>query len=331
MSAQSKPQPRRYPQNSERTRIYRQPCRQRFPDAEPHTYLFEVHDFLDNKTFGDRFWANIRDFPNQTAVEVPYDMIHSLVKHLMTCKVDFSSELEHHEEDENEEAQAAHGPVLETVFDLKKLEKKRLIGLNGTFAIEISEDDKKTTKLLICDSLDKDAEPSAEGDSVKKDDRRDCLKPREKKGTLAITEWLLPRLVLFLRDVFVRHMNLTKNFSSVRNLYTPSGSRRFFFDLNETRWGNRLQVSQVTAQHRNVISLPLESLVLFRNRLNRIIRQLNIEEGDDIRIARAPRPRPAVPPRRVIKPRPVRSTGRPFVGRRFRPRPRLSKPDSETT
>lgn len=61
-------------------------------------------------------------------------------------------------------------------------------------------------------------------------------------------------------------------------LYSPSGERRFFFDLRNTRYGIRLHISQVTDLHRNVIGIPLESLVDFRDRLSALVDSLNLEE-----------------------------------------------------
>ncbi|VDM36287.1 unnamed protein product [Hydatigera taeniaeformis] len=66
-------------------------------------------------------------------------------------------------------------------------------------------------------------------------------------------------------------------------LYSPSGERRFFFDVRNTPYGNRLHISQVTDLHRNVIGIPLESLVTFRNRLTTLIDALKLEDGEAMR------------------------------------------------
>ncbi len=71
----------------------------------------------------------------------------------------------------------------------------------------------------------------------------------------------------------------------VNFLYSPSGERRYFFDVRNTRYGNRLHIAQVTDLHRNVIGVPLESMVAFRDRLTQIIDSLHLEDGKDLRDA----------------------------------------------
>lgn len=53
----------------------------------------------------------------------------------------------------------------------------------------------------------------------------------------------------------------------------------FYFDLRDTRWGRRLQISQLTDMHRSTIGVPLEALVNFRSRLDKLIECLSLNES----------------------------------------------------
>jgi uncharacterized membrane protein YgcG len=88
---------------------------------------------------------------------------------------------------------------------------------------------------------------------------------------------LMSRLVKFLDDVATRYRRINTQMV-IPSLYSYSGERRFYYDLRETRWGLRLHISQVTDLHRNVIGIPLEAVVAFRDRLNQAIDFLGLEE-----------------------------------------------------
>jgi hypothetical protein len=90
---------------------------------------------------------------------------------------------------------------------------------------------------------------------------------------------LMRSLDRFLTDCAVRYRNLKSEFV-MPSLYSYSGERRFYYDLRRTRWGLRLHISQVTDMHRNVIGIPLEALVSFRNRLNEAITVLRLDDQD---------------------------------------------------
>jgi hypothetical protein len=94
---------------------------------------------------------------------------------------------------------------------------------------------------------------------------------------IELREELLRSLERFLTDVAVRYRNI-KGDLVIPSLYSYSGERRFYYDLRRTRWGLRLHVSQVTDMHRNVIGIPLEALVQFRDRLSEAISSLQLEE-----------------------------------------------------
>lgn len=91
---------------------------------------------------------------------------------------------------------------------------------------------------------------------------------------------LLGHLVKFLEDVATRYRPLTKDMN-IPSLYSYSGERRFYYDLRETRWGVRLHISQVTGMYRNVVGIPLESVVAFRDRINQAIQFLGLEEKSE--------------------------------------------------
>lgn len=88
--------------------------------------------------------------------------------------------------------------------------------------------------------------------------------------------------MFLLGDICVRYQHLDQ-LPQLNFLYSPSGERRFFFDIRNTPYGNRLHISQVTELHRSVIGIPLESLVTFRNRLTTLIDALKLEEGEVMR------------------------------------------------
>lgn len=106
--------------------------------------------------------------------------------------------------------------------------------------------------------------------------------PWETRGSIELHETLIPQLSAFLADVVTRYRAINL-IPEVRSLYSASGGRRFFFDLRDTRWGKRLHISQVTDLHRNVIGIPIESLVSFRSRLDMIIANLGLEEQHSLR------------------------------------------------
>ncbi|EUB62599.1 hypothetical protein EGR_02395 [Echinococcus granulosus] len=91
-----------------------------------------------------------------------------------------------------------------------------------------------------------------------------------------------PSIFLISGDICVRYQHLDQP-PQLNFLYSPSGERRFFFDIRNTPYGNRLHISQVTDLHRNVIGIPLESLVTFRNRLTMLIDALKLEDGEVMR------------------------------------------------
>ncbi|KAK4474976.1 hypothetical protein MN116_002078 [Schistosoma mekongi] len=101
--------------------------------------------------------------------------------------------------------------------------------------------------------------------------------PWETRGTLALHESLMPKLLAFLADVVTRYRAVDL-IPRVPSLYSASGERRFLFNLRDTRWGKRLHISQVTDMHRNIIGIPVEALVSFRSRLDEVIKSLGLED-----------------------------------------------------
>ncbi len=75
-----------------------------------------------------------------------------------------------------------------------------------------------------------------------------------------------------------RYRKLPEPAPKGRMLLSGSGGRRFFFDANTTRYGNRLFISPVTGAARNVIALPVEDLIEFRNRISSMIEMLHLDE-----------------------------------------------------
>ncbi|THD24505.1 hypothetical protein D915_004677 [Fasciola hepatica] len=106
--------------------------------------------------------------------------------------------------------------------------------------------------------------------------------PWETRGFIELHETLMAQLCVFLADVVTRYLTLNP-VPEVRSLYSASGGRRFFFDLRDTRWGKRLHISQVTDLHRNVIGIPLETLVSFRARIDAVIQGLRLEDQHTLR------------------------------------------------
>lgn len=92
----------------------------------------------------------------------------------------------------------------------------------------------------------------------------------------------MSQLIQFLTDVSTRYRDVKGNLD-VSSLFSLSGGRRFYFDLRDTRWGKRLHISQVTDLHRNVIGIPLESLISFRDRLNEVIRFLKLDDNQKLK------------------------------------------------
>lgn len=64
---------------------------------------------------------------------------------------------------------------------------------------------------------------------------------------------------------------------SVPPLISRSASRRFYFDVVNSAYGWRVQISQVTAHYRSIISFPINELVNFREKLNELMEELGIE------------------------------------------------------
>ncbi|VDP67932.1 unnamed protein product [Echinostoma caproni] len=106
--------------------------------------------------------------------------------------------------------------------------------------------------------------------------------PWETRGSIELHETLMAQLCAFLADVVTRYLSVNP-VPEVRSLYSASGGRRFFFDLRDTRWGKRLHISQVTDLHRNVIGIPLETLVSFRARIDAVIQGLKLEDQHTLR------------------------------------------------
>lgn len=108
--------------------------------------------------------------------------------------------------------------------------------------------------------------------------KKDEYKSNDPVEMIELRDTLIRSLVRFLNDVALRYRNI-KDEMMIPALYSHSGERRFYYDLRRTRWGLRLHVSQVTDLHRNVIGIPLESLVSFRNRLNHVISFLKLDNN----------------------------------------------------
>lgn len=148
-------------------------------------------------------------------------------------------------------------------YDIDKLEANTFVCPATKKIVEIEKDEGHTRLRTYMDVPGKDE--YKDGDLIEIIDLRNEL---------------IARLLKFLDDVATRYRKI-KSQMVIPSLYSYSGERRFYFDLRETRWGHRLHISQVTDMHRNVIGIPLETVVEFKDRLMQVIDFLELQgEGD---------------------------------------------------
>jgi hypothetical protein len=163
--------------------------------------------------------------------------------------------------------------------DLVRALKKCKGGENGQFDVsklEVSEFKCPVTNRIT--EIEHDAEQTRLRTYMDVPNKAD-YKDGDLIEVIELRNELMGRLIKFLEDVATRYRKFGGQMT-IPSLYSYSGERRFYFDLRDTRWGHRLHISQVTDLHRNVIGIPLETVIDFRDRLNLVIDQLKLENGD---------------------------------------------------
>ena len=143
--------------------------------------------------------------------------------------------------------------------------------------------------IFKCKHTDRQVELEVVGDSrrlrsFQKVPPKALSSENDNQEVIELRNELMPKLTQFLADVILRYRDV-KSQMNVPSLYSPSGERRFFFDLRQTRYGKRLYISQVTDYHRNVIAVPLDTLMLFRERLNQAVDLLHLEDAPGAEVA----------------------------------------------
>lgn len=214
----------------------------------------------------------------QRRVWIPVTICESLVEYLRSAKIS--------EDDTTPAGDAEVSPKTSSVEDENSTsEKKR------QFAYDVS---KLTERNFTCQKTGKIVEieivPAVDTELkiVRLRTYMDVPSKEEFKTgdfieVIELRSSLVGRLIKFLNDVAMRYQSMEEvGDASIPSLYSYSGERRFYFDLRDTRWGLRLHISQVTDLHRNVIGIPLESVVQFRDRLNMAIEKLNLTKEEEV-------------------------------------------------
>lgn len=209
----------------------------------------------------------------QRRVWIPVDLCGEIVAHLKTCRVEAntseagdstsmvsSPDLSSEKDSRSNSVSRAKNSKRRITFDVSKLEEILFEDKDTGKLVEISHVDGQTRLRTFMDVPSK--ELYREGDFME---------------VIELRNGLLHRLIKFMKDVSLRYKPVEKNVQ-IPSLYSYSGERRFYYDLRDTRWGLRLHISQVTDLHRNVIGIPLESVVPFRDRLNQAIQALSLDE-----------------------------------------------------
>ncbi|KAL5960844.1 hypothetical protein TSMEX_011513 [Taenia solium] len=233
-------------------------------------------------------WVLLKSrFVRGEMVTFPISMCADLYNHLLSCAQLRQGELD--SSGEAHDAQNSDQIDDETcVFDLSQLSAIEfndkavncsLKILTGQNEVKEGESEKNTEFAKVRRWIQ--SGPLIEAKDSSPDGLRG-LPPHTRTVRLELYEMLLPNLVTFLSDICVRYQHLDQP-PQLNFLYSPSGERRFFFDIRNTPYGNRLHIAQVTDLHRSVIGIPLESLVTFRNRLTMLIDALKLEEGEIMR------------------------------------------------
>ncbi|KAL5107630.1 hypothetical protein TcWFU_004282 [Taenia crassiceps] len=233
-------------------------------------------------------WVILKSrYAREEGVTFPISMCADLYSHLLSC-----AQLKQDELDSSGEANGAHNSEQivdeNCVFDLSQLSSMdfndeavncSLKILTEQHAVkgheaERGSDFAKVRRWIQSGPLNEAGDSSTNGPRP--------LPMHMRTVRLELYEMLLPNLVTFLSDICVRYQHLDQP-PQLNFLYSSSGERKFFFDIRNTPYGNRLHIAQVTNFHRSVIGIPLESLVTFRNRLTMLIDALKLEEGEVMR------------------------------------------------
>lgn len=255
--------------------------------GECEAYRMEVNEIYidqDNEAKGPIPCITVLDFKrivptevSQRRVCIPVALSDTIVKYIKGCKVTVPSQKVTVEEEKQEEI---------TEEEVKEGEESGTVPTiiaTGPTKYDVSLLDPKTFKcpktgqVVIVENV-------IVNDVVQKHLRSFMNVPEQNAytegdpvETIELRSDLLRSLDRFLSDVAVRYRNI-KSDVSIPSLYSYSGERRFYYDLRKTRWGLRLHISQVTDMHRNVIGIPLEALVSFRDRLDQAISTLRLDD-----------------------------------------------------
>ncbi|KAH9280871.1 hypothetical protein ECG_06781 [Echinococcus granulosus] len=254
----------------------------------PNSQIRVQYDGLEHGDPDLAPWVVLRSrFTREEAVTFPISMCADLYNHLLHC-----AQLRQDELDSSGEAHTTQGSDQNDdencAFDLSHLRSVAFIDEATNCSLTILTEQPtlgesksgresefgKVRRWIQSGPLNKPEDKSANGPHT--------LPMHMRTVYLELYEILLPNLITFLSDICVRYQHLDQP-PQLNFLYSPSGERRFFFDIRNTPYGNRLHISQVTDLHRNVIGIPLESLVTFRNRLTMLIDALKLEDGEVMR------------------------------------------------
>ncbi|VDD82217.1 unnamed protein product [Mesocestoides corti] len=227
-------------------------------------------------------WAVLKSrFKRYDEVTFPISLCTHLHRHLLSC-----AQLH-----DGNTGTSANTEGNDPVFDLSKLVPAEFCDRDVNCSLKVLS---KRPTMSTDDSTDEDGKvrrwlqagpiTQTEGASTNGENGSRPLPVHLRTVCLEIYESLLPNLIAFISDICVRYQALGQP-PQVKYLYSPSGERRYFFDIHNTRYGNRLHISQVTDFHRSVIGIPLESLVTFRDRLTQLIDVLKLEDGKHVREA----------------------------------------------
>lgn len=251
---------------SKGTRVFREAIRKRLDD-EAKTLLLNLIEIHEDQN-GNEYYVNIRDvIPDRTNVCFPMSMCKKVVDTMLDSKLTTTTVNDNNEENKEQEV----------------TEKSKINEFNVTLIkdVKIESDDKKYFLEFAKTSND---EKILRGGIIKESTNDENEYPWLKQGHVILRNVFIGKIIKTLVDIMVRYQSI-KNLPNAPSFYSASGGRRFFFDINETKWGKRLQISQLTTNRRNTIGVPLENLVQFRDRLDYFIKELTLDDTSNMPIS----------------------------------------------